>query len=188
MHALVSKFTKPIRTIFIIYYESTQEGKVKKWTWFFHILIVFNFYEFIKAIFHGITNNNMYRFYMADSICTFKPYQIIFNFSLALIYFFMIKISLKILLDYDAKVLFNERYLDFLNFDNKKKLIKVHHFNEKEARDYFKILNFLIHFEAINEVFYNIGCFLGYLRILYFSYLNVPRKIFFFSTIPNAVS
>lgn len=190
MDGIISKFPKPVRKIHIILYQicGNDQRFRKKKLLFFTILIILNFFELLKSLFHGIVNENIYRYYLSDFICTFQKHQILFNFSYGATYVYMIRFALKILFDPNQKEIFNTEYLDFLHSDTRKKLIKNHLFRKADADHYLKTIDFFIIYVKFSFRVQCFGVCLGLSRVLYYAYQSLSLESFLLITIPNCLS
>ena len=160
MNGVISKFYPPhINLVFRVYYLSAQNEesfKAKRILWF-TMLLFFNCFELVKSLINGIVDSNLLRYYLFDFICTLQSNQIIFDFSFAITYVYIIRLSLRLLLGRANGMVFNAKYLKFLEADTEQALIEKHSFTTKDARDYFKLIKLIVKFIKYNDVAYLVG-------------------------------
>ena len=157
MNGVISKYFPPyINLVFRTYYLSAQNEKnfkAKRILWF-TMLLFFNCFELVKSLFNGIVDSNLLRYYLFDLICTLNSSQIIFDFSFAITYVYIIRLGVRLLLGRANGKVFNAKYLKFLEADTEQALIEQHSFTDLEARDYFKLIRFTAKFIQFNVFVY----------------------------------
>ena len=187
---IASKLPKIMNFIFEIFFLSNEKVKSNKRNknLFFIILISLNFFELLKNLFNGFANSNLCRLYLFDFIVSFGSYQIVFDFSFAITYIYMIRLSFKVILNFDQTNLFDYKYFKFLELQTEADLMRKQRFGKKECREYFKLVNFTISFFKYNTIVFFFGVALNFIRMFYVSYTTLPLKSFWLISLPNAFS
>lgn len=83
---VLGRYFPVISLTFQVYFLSAQGAKSyrTKQILFLGVVLFFNAYELAKALYHGLTNSNLKRFYLFDFICTLQSNQILSDFSYAI--------------------------------------------------------------------------------------------------------
>ena len=146
------------------------------------------FYETIKSLVHGFLNSNDLRLYLSDFLTTWSSFQNVFNFSIIVPYFMLIRLSFYLLPNANQKSSKKFQYLNFLRFNNERDLVKQQHFTFREARNYLRTRRFFFNLVKHNMPGYCIGCSFIVLRVVVAAYSAIPFRWFLLSTLPNSIS
>ena len=146
------------------------------------------FYETIKSLVHGFLNSNDLRLYLSDFLTTWSSFQNVFNFSIIVPYFMLIRLSFYLLPNANQKSSKKFQYLNFLRFNNERDLVKQQHFTFREARNYLRTRRFFFNLVKHNMPGYCIGCSFIVLRVVVAAYSTIPFRWFLLSTLPNSIS
>lgn len=109
-------FTEYFNSVLFIY-EFGSDGQVRLFNqrkrMFFYIMIPFAIYETAKTLFNGYMNDNNYRYYLSDFQVTWTTYQNIFNFSIFVAYFFLLRLCVYFILNDKNE---NTKRFQYMNF------------------------------------------------------------------------
>lgn len=181
------KFPGLINRLFTIFYTNDQTVSNSKRRLFFVFLIILNSCELCKNLFNGFVNSYIYRLYLFNFICTTNSSQIIFDFSFALTFLFMLRLNVKMLINCGQNDVLNAKKLNFLQLTTVNDLIREHLFEKKDALDYFKMVNFLVKFLKFNLYIFIFGILVGVIRVAILAYHGLNLTSFLFISLPNGL-